>query len=80
MKLDIDSLRNHWNKAVIYGPRDHSEWVHIKTDDRYWPLFISLRESDLEPLVTYAPFGQETPRFTRTVAEFRERFLPVSVS
>lgn len=48
-----------------------SLWLHKKSNTYYIVVGTSLRESDLEPLVTYtAAFPVPGIQFTRTASEF----------
>ncbi len=57
------------------NPSTGQIWVHYK-GGRYTVVCLSLREDDLEVVVTYAPALGETigrPFFTRTLASWHEQ-------
>lgn len=50
-------------------------YTHIKSGDVYKVAFLSLRESDLEPLVNYFnPKNEPSIIFTRSLNEFLLKF------
>lgn len=47
---------------------------HTTSGGTYSVKIVSLREEDLEPLVTYTPISNEGTHFTRPLTEFLEKF------
>jgi len=71
-EAELAAILRETSQSLVRAP-----WVHEKSGRLYLILDVSLRESDLEPLVTYRAKGSYT-RFNRPVLEFRERFRPAT--
>jgi hypothetical protein len=54
-------------------------WRHVGSGGQYVALGITLRETDLEPMVRYYPHGKRGFEFCRPIDEFLERFEPTPV-
>ena len=68
-----------WRDALVVWsttpwPILGSSWVHVKTGNTYIVRARSLREHDLEPLLTYSRVDEDGTPFcwTRTLAEFMD--------
>ena len=74
-KLSEAELKGILEKAVAVTPISE-RFRHIKSGNYYIVVLVSLRESDLEPLVHYAkPNYTGLLPWTRTQAEFLEKFM-----
>ena len=56
------------------------EWRNKRSGGLYRVESVSIRETDLEALVTYKPVATPTLRLTRTVREFMERFMVIVIN
>lgn len=64
-------------RSVRHVVETLSLWRHRKSDRLYRVITVSLREADLEPLVTYYQFGapqEPTVHFSRPLDEWLEKF------
>ena len=72
--LDLKALKRK-NMAALSHVQLGALYQHKKSSKYYIAKLVSLREEDLEPLVTYSPLSHNDVAFTRPLEEFKERFV-----